>query len=581
MNTKRILSIVIGIILPILLTSVASAYSDVDSSNKYYSEINFLESKGLLPSDKNLFEPNKPITLPEFYEILLTFAQVDLVDESKINLPYKNIDKTNQYAKFIQTAIDYKILNPPILSPTINTEGAMRKRTVIIKLFDTLGVGVNRLFDKKDFLFDDLAIDSTSAPYFLAAHNLGIRESNQNLARASREMTKADVANILYKIYQSKNGNNIKINFETSDVNVIENPVFDVFVNVWNTIKKKYYYQSEIDEEQMLYNAIEGVVNTLKDPYTVFSTPDETNVSQSLNSEYEGVGMSVEIVNEQITIITPFKDSPAEEAGIKPNDIITKVNGTSVTGLSLDAVIDMIKGPSGTKVKLTIKRDSKTMDVTVTRGYIFYETVSLEYLKKSNGEIAYINVISFGEETYYEFLQAAQQIHDKQLKDNDIKGIIIDLRNNPGGYLDTAIEMSGFFFDENKNIVILEDSNGKKTTYYTEYYGKENEYEYGAGLLSDYKTVILVNDGSASASEIMAGALQDYGKAKIIGEQSFGKGTVQELLFYNDNSVFKLTISKWLTPLSNDINHKGVTPDKIVKNSGATDTQLEEAKNEF
>ncbi|MFA4891258.1 MAG: S41 family peptidase [Candidatus Gracilibacteria bacterium] len=582
MNIKKILGLTVAVLTFSTLIPQALSYTDVTSSNKYYEEINFLESKGLLPATSGTFEPEKKITPPEFYEMLMTFAEVDIVEDSEIHLPYTDIDSSNPYAKYIQTALNYKILNPSLLNPTLRPNKIMRKREVLIKLFDTLGVGVNKLFNVDEFPFRDLALSGTSAPYFFAAYNLGIKESDPSLALASKQMTKADIANILYEIYQSANNNNVNISIDMSGGNTIDHPTFDIFVDVWNTIKEKYYFQEEIDEKEMLYNAIEGVVNTLTDPYTVFSTPDETNVAQTLDSEYEGVGMSVEIIDDQITIITPFKDSPAEAAGLEPNDVITKVDGTSVSGLSLETVVDMIKGTAGTTVKLTIKRDSKTLEFTVTRGYIFYQTVSLEFIEKNNKYIAYLNVVSFGDETYNEFVQAAQQIHDKQQEEGNVLGIILDLRNNPGGYLDTAIEMTGFFFDENKDIVILEDSQGSETTYYAEYYGEENEYDYGAGLLSEYETVVLVNDGSASASEIMAGALQDYKRAKIIGEKTFGKGTVQELLFYNDDSVFKLTISKWLTPKGRDINKSGVTPDEVVTNSSSTtDTQLEEAKKEF
>lgn len=585
MNIKKILSLGIATLTILLTFSTlvpqAFSYTDVTSSNKYYEEINFLESEGLLPEANIIngaFEPEKQITPPEFYEMLMTFARVDIVNDSEVDLPYTDIDSSNPYAKYIQTALNYKILKPVASDLTFRPNRIMRKREVLMKLFDTLGVGVNKLFNAADFPFIDLASTGASAPYFLAAYNIGIEEYDPDLALPSKQMTKADIADILYKIYQSENSNNVSISIDASGGNTIDNPTFDIFVDVWNTIKEKYYFQSEIDEQQMLYNAIEGVVNTLTDPYTVFSTPDESNVAESLDSEYEGVGMSVEIIDDQITIITPFKDSPAEAAGLEPNDVITKVDGTSISGLSLETVVEMIKGPADTNVTLTIKRGAKTLEIVVTRGYIFYQTVTLEFLEESDGDIAYLNVVSFGDDTYNEFVQAAQQIHDHESK---VKGIILDLRNNPGGYLDTAIEMTGFFFDENKDIVVLEDSNGTQTTYYAEYYGEENEYDYGAGLLSEYETVVLVNDGSASASEIMAGALQDYKKAKIIGEQTFGKGTVQELVFYNDNSVFKLTISKWLTPKGRDINKSGVTPDEIVTNSGTTDTQLNEAKKEF
>jgi carboxyl-terminal processing protease len=190
-------------------------------------------------------------------------------------------------------------------------------------------------------------------------------------------------------------------------------------------------------------------------------------------------------------------------------------------------------------------------------------------------------MVTFGENTLKEFLDAAKQISDKQKNDKNVLGILLDLRNNPGGYLDTAIDINGFFFTEDKTAVILQDNNGNEEVYQSKYQGKDKEYLTGSGLLAPFKVIILINKGSASSSEILAGSLQDYGKAKLVGEQSFGKGTVQELTQYKDNSVFKLTISKWLTPRKRDINKKGLVADIFVSNTGKDDTQLNTAINEF
>jgi C-terminal peptidase prc len=562
----------------------AFAYSDVSQNHQYYKEITYLESMGLLPTDSNLFEPDSVITIKDFYPILLKFGQVDIVSQNEVDLPYEDVSNSATYAKYIQTAIDLNILKPRLSDPKLYPNRSVRKRKVINILFDTLGVGVNKLFDKSDYPFTDLDVNGFTAPYMYEAYQLGIYEpNNPTLAKASRQMTKGEVAHILYIIKLTANsGGTIVVEIDNgSSKSEIDNPTFDVFVEVWNTIRNSYYFQDEIDETEMLYNAINGVVNYLEDPYTVFTTPDELNSAQSLSTEYEGVGMSVEIVDEEITVITPFKGSPAEEAGVEPNDIILEVDGKDVEGLSLESVINMIKGTSGTEVELTIKRDSQTLEIEITRGYIFYNTATVEYLEYDTGTVAHINLISFADDTATEFLEVAQSIHDTQAAEGNIEGIILDMRNNPGGYLDVAIEIGGFFFDEDTNMVMLEDNDEDRTMYYAEYYGEDNEYKYGAGLLSDYDVVVLVNDGSASASEILAGAFQDHDRAKILGEQTFGKGTVQELLFYNDGSVFKLTVSKWLTPDGNDINKVGVTPDQIVTNSTTTDWQLDTAVEEI
>jgi len=454
-----------------------------------------------------------------------------------------------------------------------------------MQLFDTLGIGVNKLFDKKRFPFTDLSASGPFAPYAFKAYEIGIIESDKpTLARANKTITKAELANMLYQISQHSKSNTLTIKIDSASITPtkeIDNETFNIFLDVWRTIKDKYYYKSEIDETKMLYGAIKGAIGELKDPYTVFTTPDQTSSVSVLQSEYEGVGISVELIDNKITVISPFKDSPAEKAGIKPADIITAIDGISTEGMSIDKAVEMMKGKAGTDVTLTVKRDSQTLEIKITRGFIVNKTVTLEFLKHRNGYIAYINMVTFGENTLKEFLDAAKQISDKQKNDKNVLGILLDLRNNPGGYLDTAIDINGFFFTEDKTAVILQDNNGNEEVYQSKYQGKDKEYLTGSGLLAPFKVIILINKGSASSSEILAGSLQDYGKAKLVGEQSFGKGTVQELTQYKDNSVFKLTISKWLTPRKRDINKKGLVADIFVSNTGKDDTQLNTAINEF
>jgi len=567
---KKFLAILFSIAF-FISQQTAFAFTDVNSGTDYQSEITYLEEQNLLPTTfGNTFNPDQKATIEDLYSMMLAYAEVELPETTETD---------GEISPYIQKAIDLDLIKEDT-----NLKRVPKKREIIMKLFDTLGVGVNKFIKKESFPFTDLRSNGPFSPYAYKAYQLGIVENdNPKMVRAAKTMTRAQVADILYKI--NKNGGTqnvtIKINAGGSDKKDIDNPAYDAFLNIWNTIKNSYYYSNEIDETKMLYEAIKGAVGTLNDPYTSFTAPDETSSVAILESEYEGVGMSIEIIDEKVTVISPFKDSPAEKAGILPKDVVTKVDGKSVEGLDLDTVVNMIKGESGTTVILTIKRGTQTLTISIVRGYIFYKTVTLDYLSKNGEYIAYINMLTFGEETLNEFREAAQQIYDRQNTKKDVKGIIIDLRNNPGGYLNTAINIGGFFFDENKIMVTLEDKNGDKTSYHSEYYGTKEEYETGSGLLSDFKVAILVNKGSASASEILSGALQDYGKAKIIGENTFGKGCVQELYVYNDNSVFKLTVSKWLTPKGRDIDKKGLTPDKTVVNSGTTDTQLEEAKKEF
>jgi len=588
MNTQNISKILACFIAVSILTPSLSvfAYSDVNTSTTNYKEIKYLESKNMLPAfPDDKFDPEAKVTPADFYPMLLKYAGAKPADKMTIDLPFPDVTDNEWYAPYIQTALDLKILSPVGQNPVLLPYKKLTKREIISKLFDSLGVGTSKFFNKDLFPFTDLDPNSDFAPYAFKAYEVGI-DTKGGFGIAG-QISKAELAKYLYLInkYSNSTGksttNTPNITVNVTQATPIENPTFDVFMDVWDTIHDNYYYQSEIDDKKMLYGAIKGVVETLGDHYTEFTKPQETSPGETLKKEYEGIGMSVELLDGAITVVSPFKGSPAEKAGIKSKDIILKIDNNSTQGLNLSEAVGFIKGTAGTIVTLTIQRGTKTFDIKVTRGYIIKKTVELEFLPKNGGYVAHLNLFTFGEDTLKEFKIAAQQIADKQEKERNVKGIILDLRSNPGGYLDVAIDLNGFFFDTSKIATILENNKGKRTGYKSTYEGSDKEYSTGMGLLSEFKTVVLINKGSASASEILAGSLQDYSRAKLIGEQSFGKGTVQELSYYDDNSIFKLTISKWLTPLGQDINKKGLTPNKTVTNIGNVDTQLNTALEEF
>lgn len=583
-NTIKIVPVLVAIFIS-QQTITAFAYSDVDSSTKNYKEIQYLEDKNLLPKfPGNTFNPEDKVTPVDFYTMLLEYAGATTADY--VNLPFTDMNGYEWYAPYIQTAVDLKILNPSETNFLFQDYRRMPKIEIVRKLFDALGIGTSKFFDKNAFPFSDLDPNGNIAPYAFKAYEIGI--DTQGGFGIGSQVSKAELARYFYLIdkYESSTGKTLKkqqnITVNVTQSNPIDSEAFEVFMDIWNTVHDKYYYKDEINDDEMVYGAIKGAIETLQDHYTEFTKPKEGNsVSNSLRKEYEGIGMSVEMLDGKITVVSPFKKSPAEKAGIKPKDVILKIDGNSTEGLTLSEAVEFIKGKSGSTVTLTIQRENKVFDVRVTRGFIINKTVELTYIPKSSGYIANINMYTFGEDTLKEFIMAAQQIHNKQTQENNVKGVILDLRNNPGGYLDIAIDLNGMFFDTDKIVTVLEDNRGKKVSYKSTYEGIDKEYSTGMGLLSEFKTVVLINKGSASASEILAGALKDHNRAKIIGEQSFGKGTVQELSYYNDNSAFKLTIAKWTTPNGNEVNKKGIAPDKIVTNTGSEDTQLNTALGEF
>lgn len=320
---------------------------------------------------------------------------------------------------------------------------------------------------------------------------------------------------------------------------------FNLFWEAWDIIQDTYI-DRPVPETKLLYGAIAGQVASLGDPYSMFMEPKTAKeFARELTSEFEGIGAEIGIKNKILTIISPLPESPAEKAGLKAGDQVYKIDDIDTTYLSLDSAVRIIRGKAGTKVILTIFRDGQdeTQKIEIVRGRIHYETVKWE-LKEDN--ILYIKISHFNQDTSNLFRQAIEKNLNKNLE-----GVILDLRNNPGGFLGIATDITESWVKKGEIIVIEKFSQNNKSYYKSR----------GRAELSALPTVALINEGSASASEIVAGALQDHGLATIIGKQSFGKGSVQDLRHLSDGSNIKLTVAKWLTPNERMIDNKGITPD--------------------
>jgi carboxyl-terminal processing protease len=330
--------------------------------------------------------------------------------------------------------------------------------------------------------------------------------------------------------------------FLNKDVN------FNLFWDAWDIIEKNYVKQP-VGESDLFYGAIAGSVAALGDPHSVFFDPDTTKeFTNELKGNFEGIGAEIAIKNEQLTIVAPLPDSPALKAGIKAGDKILEIDGQSTLGMSLDFAVNKIRGPKGTEVDLKISRDdaSDPLDLKIIRDKIKIQSVKWKML---DDNIVHLELLYFNEDTEDAFDKAIMDIMAK-----NPKGIIFDMRNNPGGYLDTAISVASEWVD-NGVIVYEKSSDGSL---------KENK-SVGQARLKDFPTVVLVNGGSASGSEIVAGALKDYDIAQLIGEKTFGKGSVQSMFSLSDGSSIKLTIAQWLTPKENMIDGQGIEPDIKVE----------------
>ncbi|NRD76664.1 PDZ domain-containing protein [Bacillus sp. BRMEA1] len=311
-------------------------------------------------------------------------------------------------------------------------------------------------------------------------------------------------------------------------------------------------YVNKVDQNKLAEGAIQGMLAVLKDPYSVYMDKETAEqFTQTLDSSFEGIGAEVGKVDGKIVIISPFKNSPAEKAGIKQNDEILKVDGQSVEGLDLSQATAKIRGKKGTTVTLLIARKGlkDPLTIKVKRDEIPLETVHSSIKNYDGKKVGYIEITSFSENTAADFSKSL-----KELENDHIKGLILDVRGNPGGYLDSVGEILKEFVPKNKPYVQIEKRDGKKEGFYSSLTKKK-----------DYPVVVLVNKGSASASEILAGALKEADGYKLVGETTFGKGTVQQPVSMGDGSTIKLTLFKWLTPNGNWIHKKGIKPDVAIK----------------
>lgn len=366
-------------------------------------------------------------------------------------------------------------------------------------------------------------------------------------------------------------GNESKTN-NSNSLNAQTPADLEDFWQVWNLIDEKYVAPSEektATDEERVQGAIKGLVDSLGDSYSRFLNEEENKeFNESISGNFSGVGMEVDKKDGAITVISPLKDSPAEKAGIKAGDIILKIDDKPAADLSVDEAVELIRGEKGTIVELIIAREGEpgSMSIKVVRDNIKIPT--LEYEKRKDG-IFVISVFNFSAGVDSDFRKALREfVISKSDK------LIVDLRGNPGGYLDAAVDVSSWFLPTGK-VVVQEDFGTKSApkVFRSKGYNIFN---------SNLKMVVLVDGGSASASEIVAGALKEHGVAKIVGEKTYGKGSVQELISISEDTSLKLTIARWLTPNGVSISDSGLEPDVVVEQTKEDaekkiDTQLEAA----
>lgn len=325
---------------------------------------------------------------------------------------------------------------------------------------------------------------------------------------------------------------------------------FNLFWDVWRRVEEKYVDRDKIDRKNLVLGAISGLVKSLKDPYTEFLPPPETKQFQEdIKGSFGGIGAEIGIRKGTLTIIAPLKDSPAERAGLRAGDKVLKVDDTITADLTLDEAVRLIRGEKGTEVRLTVVRESfdKTKEYKIVRDVIRVPILTTE---KRDGGIFVIKLHHFTENASFEFRKAV-----KEFFESGSQKLILDLRNNPGGFLLISVDIASWFLPAGEVVAKERFADGSEEIYRSS----------GYRLLQDTPMVVLINEGSASASEIVAGALRDARGAKLIGTKTFGKGSVQEIQNLTGGSSVKITIAKWLTPKGEEINGKGLEPDIKVE----------------
>ncbi|OGY25298.1 MAG: hypothetical protein A2Z11_02970 [Candidatus Woykebacteria bacterium RBG_16_43_9] len=341
---------------------------------------------------------------------------------------------------------------------------------------------------------------------------------------------------------------------------------FAPFWEAWDTVTSEFLERNKLDPQDLIYGAIRGMVQSVGDPYTVFLDPKQnSDFELSLSGTYEGIGIEIDIRDNQLVVVAPIDGTPAQKAGVQAGDKILEIDGEDTVVMTIQEAVQKIRGEMGGDVVLKLGRNGKNLDVTITRAKIVIKSVEFEDL---GGGTARIKINRFGDNTFAEWSKGVNQFVS-----GGFKKLVLDLRNNPGGRLDHSISIAGDFVNKGTTVVMEEDSSGKQIPFKTE----------NQPRLKGVKVVVLLNKGSASASEIVAGALRDTLAVKLVGETSFGKGTIQRVDDFPSGAGLHITFAKWLTPKGTWVNQKGIKPDIEVKLTekdikAKRDPQLDRAK---
>jgi carboxyl-terminal processing protease len=563
-------------------TITLASFKDVNENHPQYESISDLENQGIINGYNGFFMPDKLITRAELLKMI--FSHVKFHPPVKtVYTKFKDVPPESWFAPYVGKALELGALNINPDIPLFYPVAPISKIEALKMIMTIEGIPIPYAQNSAPLIFIDINPNTSFAYLVRAAQNSGLYLiSKDKKFLPFKNLTRAEAAELIFLAEQyMENGTNNTIVIQSeSNLNpytdienkLLDNAKFPIFLNAWSKINNQYIDKNSIDTNKLVYGAINGMVNSLDDPYSVFDTPsDAKNLQDSLEGSYEGIGTIMDKFENDYIIISVVKDSPAEKAGLKSGDIIKQVDGKIIKDLSSEELVNLIKGPADSQVEITIDRNGQKQTFKITRQKVTLDSVVQQQSQiKIPDTIGLISISQFSNSTDTQFEDILNDTMSKKPK-----ALIIDLRDNPGGYLDPTYNILGHFVEKGKPIMHLNIS-GQEIT----------QNSQGAGELNKIPMAVLVNKNTASAAEVVAACLQDYKTGTLIGEQSYGKGTVQEVTTYQDGSLLKLSVAKWFSPLKRSINKIGLTPDIIVKATkddiiGKTDTQLQRAIDEL
>jgi carboxyl-terminal processing protease len=557
MKTSRFLSL---LITGCLILNSANAFAFNDNVEKYTTSIEYLSTKGVIVGyGADDYQPERDISLAEFFKIILANYDFEPEEITRYTHPFEDIDNENDwFAPYIEKAWEIGLLDK---TTELNPHKTITRVQALKYALNFMGIPMPKLINETQWTlnFPDVRFNAWYAPSILYGVSYGLLEpldTQNNYFRPFTNLTRGEATELAYNMdtYLFGNGligTNIELENAIFDGELEHSiPHLDILIDVWDRMHDDYWQGSEIDETELIYDAVKGLVDGLDDPYSTFFDPPEASTYEShLEGEFGGIGAYLEVHEEGGVVISNFViDSPAESYGLKVNDRIIGVDGLDIQTMNIYEIGDLIRGESGTSVDLTVERQGESFTFSVTRGTIDIGFMSGEII---DDNIIYVDFNLFDSMSFAEFYRTVSTLIEEN---PEYEGFIFDLRDNPGGYLDSVISILGHFIPWGEPLVYL--SYDERT---------EVQISNGKSEWANTPTVILVNEQTASAAEIMAIALQEKNNASLVGQTTYGKGLVQEILEYYDGSYLKLTIAEWKSPNYNSINEIGITPDYEIE----------------